>query len=149
MINVKTTALSGLDKEFALSTIKGMNTGRLSYDTAITRLNPLDPINKYWLLGFIEGEGTFGLKNLVPYFQIGQHERSTYVMEDIRLYLKNIPNLFGFTLNSPFLNSSTTIHKNTKVIVDSYNNIDSLYDTLAYFLLDLRFQTRKGTDFLY
>ncbi|RYX78171.1 hypothetical protein EON69_00010 [bacterium] len=28
-------------------------------------------ISKYWLLGFIEGEGTFVIKNLVPYFKYG------------------------------------------------------------------------------
>ena len=27
-------------------------------------------ITSNWLLGFVEGEGTFGFKSLVPYFQI-------------------------------------------------------------------------------
>ena len=30
-------------------------------------------INTYWLLGFIEGEGTFGFQNLRPSFSVGQH----------------------------------------------------------------------------
>jgi len=48
-----------------LNPIKGINSGRICYNIKlISRL----PMNKYWLLGFIEGEGTFGLKNLVPYF---------------------------------------------------------------------------------
>lgn len=38
-------------------------------------------INPYWLLGFTEAEGTFGIKNLVPYFQICQHGRSLLVLE--------------------------------------------------------------------
>ena len=36
-----------------------------------------------WLLGFIEAEGTFGLINLVPYFQVAQHSRSAHVIQDI------------------------------------------------------------------
>jgi len=69
----KNTAVTGEDKVLALSIIQGMNSGRLSYNKDLI---PLRPINKYWLLGFIEGEGTSrcqlveaeGLKNLVPLF---------------------------------------------------------------------------------
>jgi len=123
-----------------------MNTGRVSYNI---ELIPLSIINKYWLLGFIEGEGTFGFKNLVPYFKLAPHLRNSHLMENIQLFLINLPNLFGLNLKSPKLKPSITINKNTKVLVHSYNNIDSLHDTLAYFLLDLSFQTRKGVDFLY
>lgn len=35
-------------------------------------------INKWWLLGFIEGEGTFGYKHLVPYFQIAQNKKKFF-----------------------------------------------------------------------
>jgi hypothetical protein len=70
-------------------------------------------------------------------------------MVDIYLFFKTIPNLFGFTLNSPVLSSSKVIHKNTNVIVYSYQNIDSLHDSFVYFMLDLPFQTRKSIDFLY
>jgi len=142
--NIKSTAVEGKNYKFYKSIIKGMNTGRKSYNI---ELIPLTIINKYWLLGFIEGEGTFGFKNLVPYFQLAQHLRSSHLMDNILLI--NLPNLFGFTLKSPKLKPSITINKNTKVLVHSYNNIDSLHDTLAYFLLDLSFQTRKGIDFLY
>lgn len=100
-------------------------------------------------MGFIEGEGTFGIKNLVPYFQIGQHTRSERVLKEIGSFLNNIPNSFNYTLNSPSLCHSTVTHKETQVLVYSYQNIDSLFDTLAHFLLDLSFQTRKGEDFLY
>lgn len=70
-------------------------------------------------------------------------------MKEISLFLSQLPNIFAFTLNSPKLKANMVIHKNTDVIVYSYNNIDSLHDTLAYFLLDMSFQTRKNTDFLY
>lgn len=146
----KTTAVIDKEKELAIDTIKGMNRGRIFIPSEI---KPRNNINKYWLLGFIEGEGTFGMKNLVPYFQIGQHVRSSHAMENIDLFFKNLTNLFSFTLKSkkksPCLIPSIVKHKNTNVLVYSYQNVDSLHDTLTYFLLDLPFQTRKKIDFLY
>jgi len=148
LTNAKSSAVKGQEKEIALAIIKGMNSGRDKQSWL--PVNPTDlPINKYWLLGFIEGEGTFGIKNLVPYFQIGQHKRDIEIMDKISIYLKNKHNLFGFTLNSPTLNATIVTHKKTDVVVYSYQNIDSLFDSLAYFLLDLPFQTRKNIDFLY
>lgn len=152
----KTIPLSEQDKEYAKRIIQGMNSGRTSTDTPLKLSVKMLPINKFWILGLPfylnylnkkEGEGTFGLKILVPYFQVGQHIRSKKVMEEISLYLSKIPNIFAFTLNSPTLKANVTIHKNTNVVVYSYHNIDSLHDYLEYFLLDLSFQTRKGTDF--
>lgn len=58
-----------------ISTIKnGMNLGRKKiseneYNSFIKDVN----VSPFWLLGFVEGEGTFGIKNLVPYFQIALH----------------------------------------------------------------------------
>ena len=46
-------------------------------------------MNPFWLLGFIEGEGTFGFKNLSPFFQVGQSVRSLYVLEAIAKYLQS------------------------------------------------------------
>lgn len=46
-----------------------MNLGRTMYNYD---LNPKINVNPFWLLGFIEAEGTFGIKNLSPEFQIGQ-----------------------------------------------------------------------------
>ncbi len=41
-------------------------------------------MNPFWLLGFIEGEGTF----FSAYFQVGQSVRSLYVLEQIHKYLQ-------------------------------------------------------------
>jgi hypothetical protein len=38
-------------------------------------------------MGFVEGEGTFGYKHLVPYFQIGQHGKNYFVLKAIELFL--------------------------------------------------------------
>ena len=61
--------------------IKNMNSGR---DVIDYSLIPNTPVTR--LRGFIEGVkkrsffSTFGFKNLVPYFQIGQHAKNTYVL---------------------------------------------------------------------
>ena len=50
-----------------------MNSSRTVFNSSLI---PTLKVNPYWLLGFIEGEGTFGFKNLSPYFQIGQHTKA-------------------------------------------------------------------------
>lgn len=76
--STKTKSLSEQDRDYAKLIIQGMNSGRISPDLQLIDVAKHNlPINKFWILGFIEGEGTFGLKNLVPYFQIGLL-RTTY-----------------------------------------------------------------------
>ena len=63
-----------------------MNLGRTDYNYSLI---PKIEVNPFWLLGFIEGEGTFGFKNLSPFFQVGQSVRSLYVLEAIAKYLQS------------------------------------------------------------
>lgn len=124
-----------------------MNSTRAKYDyTKIHNFNKIDP---YWLLGLIEGEGTFGFRNLVPYFQLGLHSQNLPLLESISSYFTSLPNGFGFTLNSPAPKVSITLNKRTNVTVIAIANIDALYDYLAMFLLDMPFQSRKSVDFYY
>lgn len=39
------------------------------------------------IIGFVEGEGTFGYKHLAPYFQIAQHKKNLFVLEAIEKHL--------------------------------------------------------------
>ena len=122
-----------------------MNSGRTEFNySLIPGLIVVDP---FWLLGFIEAEGTFGFKNLSPFFQIGQHVRSLFVLEAIANYLKSIPKGFQFSVKSVSPTVNFSINKKTSVSVISIVNIDTLYDYLLFFLLDMSFQTRKGVDF--
>jgi hypothetical protein len=105
--------------------------------------------NPYWLLGFIEGEGSFGFKNLNPYFQISQHTKSLMLLQGIALYLQSLPQGFTFSLNSNPLVVSNTLHSNNTVYVISITNIDALYHYLMFLLLDMLFQTCKGVDFYF
>ena len=132
-----------------------MNLGRIEYNYSLIPV--LREVNPFWLLGFIEAEGTFGFKNLSPFFQIGQHVRNLFVLEAIACYLNSIPKGFKFSLcpegfrprgiksGAPTVNFS--LNKKTSVFVISIANIDTLYDYLLFFLLDKSFQTRKGIDF--
>jgi hypothetical protein len=72
-----------------------MNSRRTVYNYSLI---PTLLVNPYWLLGFIEGEGTFGFKNLSPYFQIGQHIKSLRLLQGIVLFLQSLPK--GFTKKS-------------------------------------------------
>ena len=123
-----------------------MNSGRTEYNYSLI---PKIVVNPFWLLGFIEGEGTFGFKNLSPFFQLGQHIRSLYVLEAIANYLQSIPKGFKFSLRSEAPNVINSFNKKTDVSVISILNIDALYDYLVFFLLDMPFQTRKGEDFYF
>ena len=72
-----TTGSSRLSAEklaWASTIINGMNSGRTVFNRS---LMPAITINPFWLLGFIEAEGTFGLKNLSPYFQLAQHSNNS------------------------------------------------------------------------
>lgn len=129
---------------WAKQLINSMNSTRTTYDT--TLMLPI-VIDQYWLLGFIEAEGTFGFKNLFPYFQVGQHTRSLDVINAIREYIQALSNGFTSTLDSAAPLVTSTLNTRTSVMVISVQNIDALYDYLMFHLLDMPFQTRKGTDF--
>jgi len=123
-----------------------MNSSRTVFNYSLI---PTLKVNPYWLLGFIEGEGSFGFKNLSPYFQIGQHTKSLMVLQGIALYLESLPQGFTFSINSLPLVVNNTTHSNNTVYVISITNIDALYDYLVFLLLDMPFQTRKGVDFYF
>lgn len=142
-----TTKVSLAQLHWAENIIHNMNLRRTVYNNSlIPVLREVDP---FYLLGFIEAEGTFGLKNLSPFFQIGQHEKNLFVLEAIACYLKTIPKGYHFTLKSVGPTIIYSINKKTSVSVISISNIDTLYDYLLFFLLDLPFQTRKIVDFHY
>ena len=146
--NSNTTRLTTIQLDWVKSIMSGMNSGRTSYNYDLITPNRLI-VNPYWLLGFIEAEGTFGLKNLSPYFQLGQHIRSSMVLNSIANYIELLPKGFNFSLNTLSPNVSYAFNTRTSVKVLSVNSVDTLHDYLMFFLLNMPFQTRKSEDFLF
>lgn len=105
----KTTRVSLSEIAKIKNIMSNMNSGRIEYNYS---LNPKIVVNPFWLLGFIEGEGTFGFKNLSPFFQVGQNVRSLYVLEAIANYLQSIPKGFKFSLRSEAPNVINSLKKN-------------------------------------
>jgi len=136
--------------------MNNMNLGRTVFNNSLIPV--LKEVDPFWLLGFIEAEGTFRLKKkknqkkkLSPFLnvnvKIGQHVKNLFILEAIASYLKSITKGFNFSLNSGAPTVINSINKKTSVSVISILNIDTLYDYLLFFLLDMPFQTRKGLDF--
>jgi len=62
-----------------------MNRGRLTSESY-----PLpNELNPWWIVGFCDGESTFGIKTLKPYFQIPQHAKSHDFMCILGNYFEN------------------------------------------------------------
>jgi hypothetical protein len=146
LANSNTSRLSSSQLEWVQEIISNMNLQRKTYNYDLI---PAITINPFWLLGFIEAEGTFGFKNLSPYFQIGQHIRSSMVIDAISSYLLSLPKSFTFTQHSKIPQIHNTLNSRTSVSVISIVDIDALYDYLMFFLLDMPFQTRKAEDFYF
>lgn len=82
-----------------------------------------------------------------PYFQVGQHLKSVFVLDAITTFLMALPQQFTFSCLTPPVAVGKVDNKTTEVRVLSINNVDTLHDYLAFFLLALPFQTRKRVDF--
>lgn len=88
-------------------------------------------ITPYWLL---EAEGTFGIKNLRPYFQISQHQSSKTTLELIRVYLENLLRSGSIHYkNCPPIELNFSIAWNKKTNVYWYVVLDR--DALYYLIL--------------
>ena len=121
---------------------KGMNDLRTNYEGYILTHNM---IFKNWLVGFVEGDGTFHFSNSTVVFGITQKDKK--ILEAISLFLHNIP------LSPPYNdlvvpNKPNCIIKNNKnayqlVITDK----DVLFQYIYPFFKDLSFYSRKSIDF--
>lgn len=145
MINKK-HANEHLDITLIKKISRGINNKRNNVDISTI---PVTTITVFWLIGFIEGEGTFKFKNLTPYFQIGQNIKNEHVLKDITYYLESLTSLYFYSNKTPSLKISKTLNKRTNVLVISNSNIDSLFDIIAHHFISCTFQTRKAIDFYY
>lgn len=96
-------------------------------------------INSNWIVGFVEGEGTFGIKTVNPYFQVGQNKISENVLmgidEFFNNYLKDRNITFGF-------------HQTGEVKVKMSADTDSLWNIILPFFEEHTMRTKKIEDFI-
>jgi len=112
--------------------------------------NQNNKITLYWLLGFIEGEGTFGVKNNSPYFQICQKDCSECTLRLINQFLVDLwdKNIFNYKVVPPIsVSLSDTKNKETGVYSFVIQRIDALYYFYLPLFSGLTFRSRKYIDF--
>jgi len=102
-------------------------------------------IKPYWLLGFVEGEGTFGYKYTVPYFQIAQHINNRDVLDSIDIFLSeliknNSSKLIDFHMTK-------IINKKTNVLSYTIQDIEILNNYIIPFFSNMIFKSRKKLDY--
>jgi hypothetical protein len=127
-----------------------MNNSRVNYERS-TEIR----INKYWLLGFIEGDGSFFIrrKPLVPTFSIELSAIQLPVILKIKEYLENNLNFDSYSkyklINSSIISilqvDSRERGKPSVSLV--IQNLRVLHNYLIPFLGDMEFLSKKGLDF--
>jgi len=127
-----------------------MNSKRLTIDKKQEDfLSNKVSINMWWLLGFVEGEGTFGYKHLVPYFQIAQHKKNLFVLIAIETFLSNIFKQSNNPLYCKDFHVKYTLNKKTGVYSITLEKIDSIFCHILPLFESMSFFTRKSIDYHY
>ena len=127
-----------------------MNSKReiFTYDTTKSQII----INPNWFIGFIEGEGTFGIKTGSSlYFQVAQKNTSQECLNAITNYLIDLSNntKYFHTQNNKILpiNVTNTTNVRTNVVSLVVANVDALYYYILPLLDESKFYSRKSIDF--
>lgn len=129
----------------------GINSQRVHFDTNSIPKRALTP---YRLLGFVEGDGTFCLPNMIPTFAIKQHSKNIHFLYEIAEYLNNLPYKPEIGPKLDKLNTKPTpgVHNpNFAAGMSSLSvsNILQLYNYIFPFFKSLEFKSRKVVDFQY
>lgn len=141
------SSLSDSDKEKILSIKDGMNSGRTVFKYETTR--PQITINPNWLIGFIEAEGTFGIKTGSSlYFQVAQKFTSQDSLNAITTFLMGLSN-FEIPEDSKIspINVTSAINIKTNVVSIVISSTDALYYYILPLLDSSKFYSRKNVDF--
>jgi hypothetical protein len=138
--------LSNTDMSKIVSFKNTMNTKReiFTYNTTKSQII----INPNWFIGFIEGEGTFGIKTgSALYFQVSQKNTSQESLNAITTFLTGLSS--NVLQNSKILplNVISTTNVRTDVVSLVVNSVDSLYYYLLPLLDTSKMYSRKAIDF--
>ena len=141
--------LSNVDVERIKYLKDSMNSKREIFSYNITESQII--INPNWLIGFIEGEGTFGIKTgSSMYFQVAQKNTSQECLSAIVVFLTGLPKLAP--MQSPDnkilpLNVTSSMNVRTNVVSLVVLSVDGLYYYILPFLESYTMYSRKALDF--
>lgn len=149
---IKTTnkVLSDADMEKIVSIKNSMNSKREIFTHSTSKSQII--INPNWFIGFLEGEGTFGIKTGSSlYFQVAQKNTSQECLNGITNFLLNLSSDASIR-NDPDnkilpINITNTINVRTNVVSLAIANVDALYYYLLPYLDSSKFYSRKVIDF--
>lgn len=151
--NKNKSHLSDSDKSKIILLKNGMNSSREKFTDF--SINSQINVNPDWFIGFLEGEGTFGIKTGSSiYFQVAQKITSVDCLNAIKTFLINLKYMKAPSrVNNPNegeilpINVVSTINSKTNVMSLAISCVDALY----YYLLPLldkgKMYTFKEMDF--
>jgi len=121
----------------------GMNSLRLDFSMpAVYKVH----ITPYWLLGFVEGEGSFCMrKNFTLIFNIAQSSKDLVLMEAIRDFFNNL----GSTIDNeqPLGDAARLSHHINSMVYLTINRLDYIAKVLIPFFDGLTWQSKKKLDY--
>jgi len=97
-------------------------------------------ITPNWLIGFIEGDGSFYVNKLTPMLRISQSNKDTQILEEISKFL-NSGTLGENKITNRFLNEKPMANL-------TFHNIMFTHDKILPLFNSLTFYTKKYQDFL-
>jgi len=136
--------LSDADKEKIISLKNGMNSQREIFKS-ISLTSQIN-VSLEWFIGFLEGEGTFGIKTgSSMYLQVAQKNTSLDCINAIIAFFKSLE----LPKDSKILplNVVSTINKKTDVISLVVSSVDALYYYMLPLLDNSKMCTYKAMDF--
>ncbi len=106
---------------------------------------PKRSLTSYRLLGFVEGDGTFCLPNLIPYFGIKQHSKNIHFLYEIAEFLNSLPYNpeIGAKTDKLITKPTPGVHEpdlDTGMASLSVSNILQLYNYVLPFFKNLEFK---------
>jgi hypothetical protein len=124
-----------------------MNSKRTQFNANDIKKRPLTP-NR--LLGFIEGDGSFGITSMIPTLTIKQHSKNVHFLYEIAEYLNTIPYNPEIGPKEDKLNTRPIAgisNSGFDTSILSVTNIMQLYNYILPFFKSLTFRSRKAIDF--
>lgn len=123
-----------------------MNSRREIFTNQVTKSQII--INPNWFIGFLKGEGTFGIKTgSALYLQVAQKNTSQESLNAITTFLTRLPNSVLQKSKILPMNVVSTINVKTNVVSLVVSSVDNLYSCVLPYLDSSNMYTRKVIDF--